>query len=109
MRSVPDAILALFDEQLNLVIAEGGGIDEHAPGLLPGTPLADLVPPERRGEFEAHALEALVGGATRLEYRDTPGRRTWSVELGPFRPMGGEATRVVWIARDISAIKAVEA
>src|SRR5207244_208101 len=73
------------------------------------TPLADLVPPERRAEFESRAHEAVAGGTSTLEYRDTLGRRTWSVELGPFQPLGGDVTGVVWIARDISAIKAVEA
>jgi diguanylate cyclase (GGDEF)-like protein/PAS domain S-box-containing protein len=108
IQSVPDTILALFDQRLRLVLAEGAGIDEHAPGLLPGTPLADLVPPDARSEAEAHAREALAGITTTFEYRDTGSRRTWSVEVGPYRSDGDEPG-VVWVARDVSASRAAEA
>jgi diguanylate cyclase (GGDEF)-like protein len=110
LRSVPDTIVAVFDRNLRLVLAEGGGVDADAPGLLPGTSLQELVPPERAAEFEAHAREALAGACTSLEYRDLAGHRSWAVELVPFRAdPDAEISGVSWVARDVSANKTAEA
>jgi len=109
IRSVSDTILALFDSELRLVLAEGSGIDENAPGLLPGTHLSDVVPAESWSDAEASAREALAGVTSTLEFRDTQSRRTWSVEVSPYHSDDDELTGVVWIARDVSTMKATEA
>ena len=109
VHSVPDSILAVFDRDLLLVFADGGGIDENAPGFLPGTHLAELVPAERRGEVLAAAHEALAGVKRSVEFRDAPGRRVWSVDLAPFRNDDDDGLEgIIWVARDVSAYKAAE-
>jgi diguanylate cyclase (GGDEF)-like protein len=108
IRSVPETILAVFDTDLRLAFADGSAIDEDAPGLLPGSPLSDLVPPEQWRHILPRVEQALAGEAVTLEFRDTPSRRTWSVELAPYRAEGDELQGIVWVARDVSARRAAE-
>ena len=103
LQCLPRTVVAVFDHDLNLVLADGGALDESAPGFLPGSRLADVVPNDRLADAIGCARQALAGMTTVFEYRDTTAGRTWSVDIGPYRPHGTGADGIVWAARDVSA------
>jgi diguanylate cyclase (GGDEF)-like protein len=102
---LPDTVIALFDRDLRLTLAEGAGL---ARPLEPGTALADVLPAERLGEVEAHYREALAGTPRAFELAAGPGGRTWYVELQPYRPDGEFIDGVFSVARDITDRKTTE-
>jgi len=109
VRSVPDAVLAVFDRTLHLEFAEGDGLDPQARSeLRPGRPLRDLVPEASRAEVEHCAQSALEGETTSLEVESDESGRTWTVQLAPYRVDDGPIEGIVWIARDVSVRKAAE-
>jgi diguanylate cyclase (GGDEF)-like protein len=102
---LPDTIIALFDRNLKLTLAEGAGLTTD---LEPGLGLADMLPPDRLGEVEGHYREALAGTPGTFELKDMPEGQTWYVELAPYRPYGEQVEGVFSVARDISARAAAE-
>lgn len=109
VRSVPDAVLAVFDTSLRLEFAEGAALDHAARvELTPGRPLAELVPAESRAEVEHCAEAALAGETSTFEVHSDETGRTWTVQLGPYRVDDGPIEGIVWIARDVSLRKAAE-
>ena len=108
LKHLPRSVIALLDEDLRVVLAEGAALDDRAPGFLPGGGLADLVPAARLADALRCARQALAGMTTTFEYRDPEGTRTWSVDIGPYRPEGSAVDGVVWVARDVSAERKVD-
>ena len=100
--------MAVFDEDLRLVFADGAALDGDALGFLPGTTLADLIPEDRLVEALSCAQQALSGVAARFDYRDLAGRRTWAVEVVPYRGPDTGPGSIAWLARDARAAKVAE-
>lgn len=102
---LPDTVIALFDRDLRLTLAEGAGLSRE---LAPGSGLRALVPEDQLAEVEGHYRAALAGDPGTFEMGQTQGGRTWYVELAPYRPEGDRIEGVFSVARDITARKDVE-
>ena len=107
VRSVPRSILAVFDRELTVVLADGAALDGMGESYAPGQRLVDIVPEDRRAEALAAARLAFRGRPVQLEYDSSP-HRTWAVDVGPCVGDDGVVDGVVWVARDASEVKAVE-
>lgn len=102
---LPDTVIALFDPNLKLTLAEGAGLNHD---YAPGVGLEAMVPRHQLSDVEGHYRAALEGTRGAFELGTTPSGRTWYVEIAPYRPEGDRIEGVFSVARDITARKDAE-
>jgi diguanylate cyclase (GGDEF)-like protein len=110
VKSLPDTVITVFDRRLRLVFADGAGITDDMRRLLAlGTYAVDYAPEIDKPIMEAAYREALVGAYSthELSFPDSSGR-TWSVQIGPYRPDGRVVEGAFCIARNVTASKQAE-
>jgi PAS domain S-box-containing protein len=111
VQNLPDALICLFDCELRLLLIEGpmAATPTFAVGDLTGLPLSEAIPAEGLGELEPHALAALRGDSSQMEYSSPRTGVIWDVQIAPYRDDAGEILGVFVIARDVTERRLAEA
>jgi PAS domain S-box-containing protein len=102
-RNTPDAVIALYNLDLELIILEGNVADY----ITPGTSLISLLPPEEQeNDFLEPFRQALEGTPQTLEKQY--GERTYLIQAVPVRDSNGEIFAGMAMAQNITERKRTE-
>ena len=99
-RNIPDAIVALYDNELNLILAEGSIVPEAASMLAPGTSLHHILPVSAQEGSMQPFLDALQGTVQAIE-REYDGR-TYLLHAMPVRDEDGQIFAGIAMAKDVT-------
>ncbi|HZD10309.1 MAG TPA: GAF domain-containing protein [Candidatus Binatia bacterium] len=105
-RNIPDAIVALYDHSLNLVLLEGNLPPAAAAGLMPGTSLRDIFP-SVGAEFTLQPFLRALEGEAQVFEQEFDGQ-TYLFKAVPVRDENGEIFAGMAMAQDITAHKQSE-
>ncbi len=109
IRSLPDTLITLCDRALRLTFVDGAAVDDsRRMSLSEGSRIVDAFPDEDPRQIEAYYREAFAGVHSAHEFTQPDTGRSWSVELGPYRPTGEAVEGVFTVARDVTRRKRAE-
>jgi two-component system CheB/CheR fusion protein len=105
LRSLPDASVLVFDQQLRYVLVAGQAVRQagFAAEAMEGKKVADVLSPERSAFWEPSYRAALRGESTSLEVQGVDSPRWYRVDIGPWRDQDGAVAGGLVVARDITA------
>jgi diguanylate cyclase (GGDEF)-like protein/PAS domain S-box-containing protein len=105
LRSLPDASVLVFDQQLRYVLVAGRAVSQagFAAEAMEGKKVADVLSPERSAFWEPSYRAALRGESTSLEVQGVDSPRWYRVDVGPWRDQDGAVAGGLAVARDITA------
>jgi len=106
---LPDAIIALYDGELRLQMAEGPMLARQGlePAELLGRTPEEIFPPENAAALRGPLEAALAGEATKIEYESHRNEVVYEAEFIPYM-RGGEVIGAYSVSRDITERKRFE-
>src|SRR5689334_23143941 len=106
---LPDLSVLVYDAALRFTMLEGAALQAHGwrREEIEGRRIADVIPPERAGEFLTHCRAALAGEACTHDWtsvRDSA--RLYRVTHAPLRDGRGAVVGGMAVTRDVTAPEA---
>ncbi len=103
VENLPDTVITLFDEDLRLLVVEGGSAgDPLAPELREGRLLEELLTPESFAEVAPHYRAALGGEGRSFDFESAGTGTTWWIQVAPMLDEGDRVIGGMAVMRDVS-------
>src|SRR3954452_9058100 len=101
---LPDTVITLFDDELRLLVVEGGAASgPRAPELTEGRRLRQGLAPDALAEVEPHFRAALAGEGRSFDFESPDTGVTWWFQVAPMLDDAGRVIGGVAVQRDVSA------
>jgi PAS domain S-box-containing protein len=105
VENLPDTVITLFDGELRLLVAEGGGLEDfgRVASEIEGRLLAEVLDPGALEVIGPHFEAGLRGDGRSFDFEDPASGRTWWVQIAPMTDEGGRVIGGMAVWRDVSA------